>query len=70
MILKIVSGSIFFQNNKFLACKKKDEKELENSSMKFNLLRIIQEENPSNIFLITVNENLCFKIWSFFQPPP
>ena len=70
MILKIVSESIFFQNNKFLACKNKDEKELANSSMEFNLLRIIQEKNPSNIFLIIVNENLCFKIWSLFQPPP
>ena len=29
----------------------------------------MKEENSSNIFLITVNENLYFKIWSPFQPP-
>ena len=29
-----------------------------------------KEENSGNIFLITVNENLYFKIWSPFQPPP
>ena len=28
-----------------------------------------KEENSSNMFLITVNENLYFKIWSFFQLP-
>ena len=26
-------------------------------------------ENSSNIFLIIINENLYFKIWSPFQPP-
>ena len=29
-----------------------------------------KEENSGKIFLITVNENLYFKIWSPFQPPP
>ena len=31
MILKRVSESIFFQSNKFTACKVKDEKEVANS---------------------------------------
>ena len=30
----------------------------------------IKEKNSSNMFLITVNENLYFKIWSPFQSPP
>ena len=33
-----------------------------------DILIEIKEENSSNIFLITVNENLYFKIWSPFQP--
>ena len=41
MILKRVSESIFFQSNKFTACKVKDEKEVANSLMAFNLLKII-----------------------------
>ena len=41
MILKRVSESIFFQINKFTACKVKDQKEVENSLMAFNLLKII-----------------------------
>ena len=41
MILKRVSGSIFFQRNKFTACKTKHEKELANLLMAFNILKII-----------------------------
>ena len=41
MILKRVSESIFFQNNKFTACKVKDGKEVASSLMILNLLRII-----------------------------
>ena len=41
MILKIVSESIFFKSNKFNACKIKDGKEVANSLMIFNLLKII-----------------------------
>ena len=42
MILKRVSESIFFiQINKFTACKFKDKKDVANSSMAFNLLKII-----------------------------
>ena len=41
MILKIVSGSIFSQSNKFTACKVKHEKEVANSLMAFNLLKIV-----------------------------
>ena len=41
MILKKVSESIFFQSNKFTACKVKDEKEMANSLWKFNLWKII-----------------------------
>ena len=41
MILERVSESIFFQNNKFTACKIKDGKEVANSLMVFNLLKII-----------------------------
>ena len=41
MILKRVSESIFFQINKFTLCKFKDKKELANSLMAFNLLKII-----------------------------
>ena len=36
-----MSESIFFQSNKFTACKIKDEKEVANSLMAFNLLKII-----------------------------
>ena len=36
-----VSESIFFQSNKFIAYKVKDEKEVANSLMAFNLLKII-----------------------------
>ena len=42
MILKRVSESIFFQSNKVTANKVKDEKEVVNSLMAFNLLKIIQ----------------------------
>ena len=38
MILKGMSESIFYQSNKFRACKFKDEKEVANSSMTFNPL--------------------------------
>ena len=38
MILKKVSESIFLQSNKFTAYKVKDEKDLENSLMAFNIL--------------------------------
>ena len=41
MILKRVSESIFFQRNKFTVCKAKHEKELANSVMAFNILKII-----------------------------
>ena len=41
MILKGVSDSIFFQSNRFTVCKVKDEKEIINSLMVFNLLKII-----------------------------
>ena len=41
MILKGVSESIFFQSNKFTACKVKDEKDVVNSLIKLNLLNII-----------------------------
>ena len=41
MILKRMSESIFFQSNKSTACKVKDEKEVANSLMVFNLLKII-----------------------------
>ena len=41
MILKRVSETIFFQSNKSTACKVKDEKEVANSLMAFNLLKII-----------------------------
>ena len=41
MILKSASESIFFQSNKFTACKFKDEKEVTNFLMVFNLLKII-----------------------------
>ena len=37
-----MSESIFFQSNKFTACKVKDEKEVANSLMAFNLLKIIR----------------------------
>ena len=42
MILKRVSESIFFQSNKFTACKVKEEKEVANSLMALNLLKIIR----------------------------
>ena len=41
MILKRVIESIFFQINKFTACKFKDKKEVANSLMAFNILKII-----------------------------
>ena len=41
MTLKRVSESIFFQGNKFTAFKVKDEKEVANYLMEFNLLKII-----------------------------
>ena len=41
MILKRVTESVFFQINKFTACKFKDKKEVANSLMAFNLLKII-----------------------------
>ena len=41
MILKIVSESVFFQSNNFTACKFKDQKDVANSLMGFNLLKII-----------------------------
>ena len=41
MIFKSVIESIFFQSNKFSACKIKDEKEVANCLMLFNLLKII-----------------------------
>ena len=41
IILKRVSENIFFQSNKFKAYKVKDEKEVANSLMAFNLLKII-----------------------------
>ena len=41
MILKRVSESIFFQINKFTACKFKDKKEVANSLMALNLLKIV-----------------------------
>ena len=41
MILKRVIDSVFFQSNKFTACKVKDEKEVANCLMAFTLLKII-----------------------------
>ena len=41
MILKRVSESIYFQSNKFTTCKVKGEKEVANSLMALNLLKII-----------------------------
>ena len=41
IILKRVSESIFFQSNKFAADKGKDVKEVANSLMTFNLLKVI-----------------------------
>ena len=41
MILKRASDSIFFQSNEFTAWEVKDKKEVANSLMKFNLLKII-----------------------------
>ena len=41
MILKRVSESIFLQSNKVIADKVKDEKEVANSSMALNLLKMI-----------------------------
>ena len=41
MILKRASEGIFFQINIFTACNFKDKKEVANSSMAFNLLKII-----------------------------
>ena len=41
MILKRVGDSIFFQSNKFTACKVKDEKQVANSLMAFSPLKII-----------------------------
>ena len=41
MILKRVSKGIFGQIDKFTACKFKDKKEVANSLMAFNLLKII-----------------------------
>ena len=41
MILKRMSESIFFQINKFTACKTKDKKEVANSLMGLNLVKII-----------------------------
>ena len=46
MILKRVSESIFFQNKKFTECKIKDGKDVANSLMVFNLLKII---HPSQV---------------------
>ena len=40
MILKRVTLSIFFQSNKFTPCEVKDEKEVANSLMAFNLLKL------------------------------
>ena len=53
MILKIVSESIFFQSNKFIAFKVKDEKNVANSLIVFSLMKIfhpfqvISMEEPS-----------------------
>ena len=41
IILKRLSGNIFFQSNKFKACKVKDGKLAENYLIVFNLLKII-----------------------------
>ena len=43
MILKRLSEIIFFPRTKFRACKVKDGKEMANSLMKFNLLKIIHQ---------------------------
>ena len=43
IILKRLSEIIFFQRTKFTACKIKDGKEMANSLMKFNLLKIIHQ---------------------------
>ena len=41
MILKKENESIFFQNNRLTACNVKDEKDVTNSLMVFNLLKIV-----------------------------
>ena len=41
IILKRVSGSVFFPRDRFTACKVKFEKAVTNPSMVFNLLKII-----------------------------
>ena len=52
LILKRVSESIFFQGNKFTACKVIDEKEVTHSFMVFNLLKIgLFQKKPSTVGL-------------------
>ena len=41
MILKRSNESIFFQSNKFTACMVKDEKQVANTLMAFNILKIL-----------------------------
>ena len=43
MIFKRVSESIFFQSNKIAVCNVKDKKEVTNTLMAFNLLKIIHQ---------------------------
>ena len=50
IILERVSESIFFQSNKLRACKVKDEKEVANSLITFNLLKIIHPFQGKEVF--------------------
>ena len=55
MILKRVGDTIFFQSERFTACKVKEEKR----SVKFKPITFfikIKEESSSNVFLVTVND--------------
>ena len=57
MILKSASESIFFQSNKFTACKFKDEKEVTNFLMVFNLLKIIHPSQGKKHLMTQWNLN-------------
>ena len=55
MIFKKVSGKIIFRSNKFIACKVKDEKEVAETLVAFNLLKIVrpfQGKNHLRIYLL------------------
>ena len=55
MIFKKVSGKIIFRSNKFIACKVKDEKEVAETLVAFNLLKIVrpfQSKKHLRIYLL------------------